>query len=161
MYEKHKKNFVSSILLILIVMVSLGYALVSRELDISGSSKIKSTRWNIHFENVQVKSGSVEILEANQDQEARIDQEDVTKVSFKVTLDKPGDYYEFTVDAVNSGAIDGVVDTVVSKLNDEVITTLPGYLSYTVTYDNGNPIQKDQVLRVNERQKYKVRVEYK
>ena len=58
-------------------------------LNILGVSEILNPTWDIHFENVSVKSGSVTAPTPTIDT-------DQTTVSYSVTLNTPGDYFEFT-----------------------------------------------------------------
>ena len=97
------------ILVLLLLGVTLGYAVLGANLTINGNSKLSSSTWNIHFNNVVPKSGSVPI--GTGDHGAVITQGDNTEVTYAVTLSKPGDFYEFNVDAVNTGTVDGMIDT--------------------------------------------------
>lgn len=160
MNKKVKERKYQIIIFLLLLVISIGYAVLTTSVNISGVSKIQNPTWDIHFENVVINNNSVTIVPENNDKAASIDLNDNTKVSFAVTLDKPGDFYEFTVDAVNDGSIDGMVDTVVSLLNNQPITTLPNYLNYSVVHDNGTPIEKNHLLAANSSETYKVRVEY-
>lgn len=65
------------------------------------------------------------------------------------------------MDAVNAGSIDGMVESVTSKLNDTVITTLPAYLDYSVSYSDGVAIVPNHLLKAGESETYKVRIEFK
>ena len=100
---------------VIVLFLTVGYALLSANLSINGTSIINNSNWDIHLENVQVTSGSVAA------DEPEIDSDGVT-VTYDVTLSKPGDFYEFTVDAVNGGSIDAMIDTIVSTLNNTNIT---------------------------------------
>ncbi len=151
-----------TILAILLLSIGLGYALLSQDLTINGTTKVKGNSWDIHFNNVQINSNSVTL--SNDDSAAAINQTDNTLVEYTVTLNKPGDFYEFTVDVVNAGTVDGMVSVVTSKLNNTVISTtnpLPAYLDYSVTYSSGMPIAPNQLLEANSTDTYKVRVEFK
>ena len=110
--------------------------------------------WNIHWENVQVKEGSVSASTPTINSAQ-------TTVTYSVVLNIPGDYYEFTVDAVNSGTIDGMIESITSKLNGATITTLPDYLEYTVSYSDGVPLATNQLLAAGTTEKYKVRIKYR
>ena len=156
--KNNKKKNVLFVLLLLIVGLSIGYSLLSTNLKINGSSKIKGSSWDIHFENVVVNTDSVALTTG--DVAATI-QSSTTEVSYTVTLNKPGDFYEFTVDAVNAGSVDGMIYSVTSKLNDTVITTLPAYLDYSVSYSDGVVISPNQYLKAGKSETYKVRVEFK
>ena len=155
--EQRRKNILV-LLLVLLCSLGLGYALLRTNLTINGTSKIKGNTWDIHFENLNVTDGSVEL---STDDVAAAIGSNITEVSYTVTLSQPGDYYEFTVDAVNAGSIDGMVESVTSKLNDAVITTLPAYLDYSVSYSDGVAISPNQYLKAGETETYKVRIEFK
>ena len=150
--RKRKLNYL--LVIILLLLVSIGYAVLSTNLNILGSSQISAPSWDIHWENVQVKTGSVSASTPTIDTNK-------TTVNYSVTLTIPGEYYEFTVDAVNAGTIDGMVSVVSNKLNNVEITTLPNYLEYSVTYEDGIDIAPNHLLASNSSEKYKVHVGYK
>ena len=156
--KKQRRQMMKLLLFILLVSISMGYALLRTNLTINGTSKIKGNNWDIHFENLNVTDGSVEL--STGDVAAAIGS-NTTEVSYTVTLNQPGDFYEFTVDAVNAGSIDGMVESVTSKLNDTPITTLPAYLDYSVSYSDGVAISPNQYLKAGETENYKVRIEFK
>ena len=153
-YTKNKRKLNYMILIIMILVISIGYAILSSNLNIVGSSQIGAPTWDIHWENVVVKTGSVTASTPTIDTNR-------TTVNYTVTFTIPGDYYEFTVDAVNAGSIDGMVSVVSNKLNGTEITTLPNYLEYKVTYDDGVDIAPNHLLSAGTSEKYKVHVGYK
>ena len=152
------KDNIKLILVILVVALGIGYAYINSDLNINGTAQIKNANWDIHWANVQVKTGSV--TGDNVVTEPTIDSEETT-VTYSVVLPTPGTYYEFTVDAVNSGSIDAMIDTIDSKLNGATITTLPAYLKYAVTYEDGVELEQNHLLAANTTEKYKLRVEYR
>ena len=152
--KKSKKRLNYLLVVILLLLVSVGYAVLSTNLNIVGAGTINNPTWNIHWENVQVKTGSVSASTPTIDTAK-------TTVNYSVTLSIPGDYYEFTVDAVNAGTIDGMVSVVSNKLNGTEITTLPSYLEYKVSYEDGVDIAPNHLLAANSSEKYKVHVGYK
>ena len=153
-YNKNKKKLNYMILIIMILVISIGYAVLSTNLNIIGTGTINNPTWNIHWENVQVKTGSVSASTPTIDTAK-------TTVNYSVTLTIPGDYYEFTVDAVNAGTIDGMVSVISNKLNNVEITILPNYLEYKVTYEDGVEIAPNHLLASGTSEKYKVHVGYK
>ena len=152
--KKGKKRLNYLLVIILLLLISVGYAILSTNLNIVGSSQISAPTWDIHWENVSVKSGSVSASTPTIDTNK-------TTVNYSVTLTIPGDYYEFTVDAVNAGTIDGMISVVSNKLNGTEITTLPNYLEYKVSYEDGIDIAPNHLLSANSSEKYKVHVGYK
>ena len=156
-----KESRVMAFLLLLLV-ITVGYALLSQTLDINGTSKIKKTTWSIIWDNVEVNSNSVSGTSVTQ--AAQITNTEKTLVEYSITLSEPGEFYEFTVDAKNEGTIDGMVNTVSNKVyesNGTTEKTLPAYLTYSVTYSDGKAIAPKQLLKAGTTEKYKVRVEFK
>ena len=154
----NKKNNIQLVLLLLVIVLGIGYAYINSDLNINGTAKIKNANWDVHWANVQVSSGSV--TGENVVTEPTIDSAETT-VEYSVVLPTPGTYYEFTVDAVNGGSIDAMIDTIDSKLNGATITTLPAYLEYTVTYGNGIALQPNHELKANTTETYKVKIKYR
>ena len=158
--NKSKKNkFV--LILILVLGISIGYAALASNLKINGTSKVSSATWNIHWENVQINENSVSTSEENK---ARITDEARTEVEYSVELSEPGDFYEFTVDAKNDGTLDAQIYSVESKYNDALISDenkLPEYISYTITYEDGTPIEAGNTLDHGQKQTYKVKILYR
>ncbi|MBQ6498043.1 MAG: hypothetical protein IJI58_04955 [Bacilli bacterium] len=146
------------LLLLTVLFISIGYAILQTNLNITGTANMNNPTWDIHWNNVQVTTGSV--TGSNVTTAANIDSAKTT-VSYSIKLPKPGDYYEFTVDAVNGGTIDAMIDVVSSKLNGTEITTLPDYLNYSVTYVDDIPIETNQELKAGVTETYKVRIEFK
>ena len=156
--KRRKSNF-KLILILLILGITVGYALLTAVLNINGIGRINKATWNIHWENIKVKEGSV-----STDNPAIIVDSDRTIVEYGVVFNKPGDYYEFTVDAKNDGTIDGMITSIDNKLydeNDEEVTPLPSYLTYTVTYSDGQEIEENHILKAGRSEEYKVKVKYK
>ena len=157
-FIKRKQDSMKTTILLLIIVIGLGYAILQSNLSINGTSSIDNPTWDVHWENVQVASGSVtgsNVVTAPTIDSAR------TTVAYSVILPTPGTYYEFTVDAVNSGTLDAMVESIDSKLNGSTITTLPEYLSYTVTYFDGTPLVVNHELKASTQEKYKVKIKYR
>ena len=147
------KDDIKILLIILILGLGIGYAYINSDLNINGTAQVNSANWDVHWANVQVSTGSVSASSPTISNQ--------TTVNYSVVLNTPGDYYEFTVDAVNGGSIDAMIDSIDSKLNGATITTLPEYLNYTVTYSDGVELAPNHQLLHNTTEKYKVRIEYR
>jgi len=150
------KDNIKIVLILLIVGLGIGYAYINSDLNINGTAQVNSANWDVHWANIAVTTGSV--TGSNVVTQPTISNQ--TIVNYSVILPQPGDFYEFTVDAVNGGSIDAMIDTIDSKLNGETITTLPAYLKYSVTYADGGTLQPNHQLLHNTTEKYKVRIEY-
>ena len=158
MNNNKKKTIIFVTLLIVIACLIIGYALLSTTLNILGDTSVKGNSWDIHWENIQVTEGST----TENTKEAIITSQ--TQVEFSISLDKPGDFYEFTVEAVNDGTIDGMIDVIstnVYQSNGTTPTTLPSAITYSITYDDDTPLERYQMLSADSYETYKIRVEYK
>lgn len=142
----------------IILFISLGFSYISSSLNILGNTSISRNTWNVYWNNINVTEGSVSGTSVTTP--ATISN-DKTEVSFSVVLSVPGEFYEFTVDAVNGGTIDAMIESIHSLLNGVEITTLPSYLKYVVTYVSDNEIEENDLLAAGTTETYKVRVEFK
>ena len=155
--RREKRKMLFTLLFLLLLGLGLGYAALSTNLSIDGSSTMLAGSWDIHFDRIVVSSGSVAI--GTEDSAATITSP--TTVAYNITLAQPGDFYEFTVDVVNGGTIDAMIEGISSKLNGVEIEELPGSLEYSVTYSNGIGLVPNQLLSAGDTETYKVRVKYK
>ncbi|MBR2827766.1 MAG: hypothetical protein IKE70_00845 [Bacilli bacterium] len=159
--EKDRRGKIMIAILLLIAIIGVGYAALGANLKINGVANIPSASWNVHFKtgSIAVTSGSV--TGTNVTTVATIT--NLTQVDYSVKLALPGDFYEFTVIAENTGTIDAMIDSVVSKRGETVITTgtLPSYIDYSVTYADGVAIAPKQILAASTEETYKVRIAYK
>lgn len=150
---KQVKRSVSVIvLLLLLVGITVGYSALSQTLNINGTSTISKTTWNVHFANVTITTGSVTATTAP------TATGNVVSLDYAVNLQKPGDFYEFTVDVKNDG-------TVAAKLS--ALPTLSGvstaqdvYVNYTFTHSDGTAITVGETIAAGASKKFKVRVEF-
>lgn len=151
MKSKKKRNLI--LLLVVLLGITVGFALLSTTLYINGTSTIKGNVWDIHWdgESITETQGSVTATTPA----AIVDGSDNQQIEFAVSFDLPGDYYEFTVDAVNAGTIDGMLKSFTPAVYTADGTTLlepgdddyPEDLIFTVTYgDNTTPVVDTDVL---------------
>ena len=165
-----KKKKVNIFLLSLVLLgVTVGFAALSTTLKVSGTTNIGKNTWNIYWDNVANQSGVTTTTPVISNDATNGPN---TVVTWTVTLDQPGDFYEFTVDAVNAGTLDAMITSIEHKLNGSAISNnnkLPDYVHYSVTYANGDAIALNQLLpkatvsgntTVFTRETYKVRVEF-
>ena len=159
--KSRRKRDIKILAVLLLVCAGIGYAFLNANLKIDGVVSVPAGNWDIHFDNIQVASGSVAL--ADGDTAATIVPGQTNKVSYKVSLHNPGDYYEFTVDVVNAGTVDAMIDTVSSKLNNTEITdsNLPAYLKYKVTYADGTYLGTRHKLNAGQTETYRIKVEFK
>ena len=149
MKKKNKKSYVL-LAVFALIGITIGYAVLSTTLNINGKSTISKNTWDVHFDNINVTDESVEAVKLPTI-------EDDTTVDFEIALNMPGDFYEFTVDVVNNGTIDAMIESI----NKTPILTeeQAKYLDYTITYQNNLEITSKQLVKKDESVRLKVRVE--
>ena len=148
-----KKTGLITILLILVLLISVGYAAISTSLSINGNATIKAQKWLVYFTNIQTTAGGVTPTTA-----PTTSGTSTTELTWAVPLSTPGDFYEFTVDVKNDGSYDAMIG---SLSNTTLTTEQAKYLDYKVTYSDGATIEQYDKLESGETETLKVRVEFK
>ena len=142
------------IILFLLVLISMGFAYLSTNLNISGSSLIKGNSWDVHFENVAVDSKSVSLSTGDSAPSISVDGLTIT---FEVTLYEPGDLYRFDADIVN----DGTLDAMIEQFNVNGLSQYEDFIECNVTYEYGQPVRSYDLLEAGETRKIHVEAKYK
>ena len=158
--SKNKRQRKVHLYLLIVLGITIGFALLSTTLYINGTAGINKNTWDIHWneESIVETQGSVTATTP-----AEVIDTEKKNVSFEVELELPGDFYEFTVDAKNYGTIDGEISNIEKnyyKQGETTPSTPPSYIVFSVTYEDGTIPKQGDVLKAGNSQKYKVRVEY-
>ena len=156
-----KNDMFKILFIVLIICITIGYAAIRSGLNINGTTHVKNATWDVHFENYQVTTNSTVTPTTSPSTPSG---EKPTTVSYEVTLNEPGDIYEFTLDVVNSGTLDVMIESFSSKLNNVEIDNnnpIPEYLEYSVKYNDGVSLKNKQELVHNTTEKVKLRVKYR
>ena len=140
-----------SIVMVLVFTLTVVYAALSTTLNINGNAEVSAANWDIYFDNVQLNSRS-----ATTSVPTITDSKTAT---FSTTLSEPSDFYEFTIDVVNNGSIDAMIDSV-TKI-PELTDTQKKYLNYIVEYQNGEAITTKQLISKNSYVRLNVKVEFR
>ena len=156
MKRKNQRQTIIMTSLLLFLFLGMGYAFLSTNLSISGASNVSKNTWNVHWDNIKVKSGSVsgeQVISAptisNQ-----------TSVAFRVRLKEPGEYYEFTVDARNDGSLDAMISEIKTYVNNIEEGSIPSYLKVSLTCEGVNVGEK-QELKANTKRTYTFKILYR
>ena len=131
--------------------LTIAYAALNAVLTIQGSAQVTSSNWDVHLANPKVTNGSVTTTVPTLTTGKSL--------TFSTTLNMPGDFYEFTVDVVNSGSIDAMIEKVTKT--PELTTEQAKFLKYEVNYENGESIANKQAIAAGVTMPIKVRVEYR
>ena len=125
--EKQKNNqlFMIAALSLVVLFMTVGFALYESSLTVHGTTTVNPATWSVHYITNTYAESTNSVAATSK----TITNTDVT---YSVTLDKPGDFYEFTIDVINDGSFD-------AKLTALTMTALSAaqqkYLTYTVTYN--------------------------
>jgi hypothetical protein len=151
------------LLILLILGLGIGFAYVNGLLKINGTALVKRASWDIHFDNIQVTTGSVTPTSA-----ATITSGNPTEVTYAIDLDAPGDFYEFTVDVVNNGSMDAMISEVTFENKAKEVSswsisdaTFPDHINASVKFSDGLDLAPGYVLAAHTSDTYKVRIEFR
>ena len=146
------KNAILIILAVCLIGITVAYATLSQNLDISGVAKVGKTSWNIHFTKVLTPKaeGYAEGGKAtlNSDSTVLTVSEGILKV--------PGDTITYVFDVINEGDLDAEVETVLTTIdsckasdNTTDVTMYCDKIKYDLVYqDTKEAVKKnDQLLK--------------
>ena len=150
-FSRRTLYIVLSIVLISVFTLTIAYAALSVTLNISGSAEVAASNWDVHLDNVKVTNGSVSgnaptITSA-------------ISASFSTALTTPGDFYEFTIDVVNDGTIDAMINSI--NKSPTLSAEQAKYLKYEITYQNGETVNTKQLVKSGSFVRLMVRVEFR
>ena len=127
--------------------LTIAYAALNAVLNISGNAEVAASNWDVHFSNV---------LSSDLENPPII--ESPTSIVFNPVLNMPGDKYFFTVDIVNDGSIDAMIESI--NMRGNLTEEQTRFFNYSLTYANGEQIMKRQVIDAGEFVRLKISVEY-
>lgn len=138
-----------------ILVMSVGFAAFSANINFNGTANVSSTTWNVFLDESTYKKteGSVEPVS-----EPTINANSMT---YSVNLTKPGDFYEFTIHVKNTGSFNARL----KSLTMTDISEHSNYLKYTITYAGTPYTSSNSSLSIplnagTGDEEVKVRVEY-
>ena len=139
------------LILVCVFTLTIAYAALNAVLTISGNARVSAADWDVYLNNPRVTNGSattdVPVIKTS------------STLEFSTTLNMPGEFYEFTVDVVNAGSIDAMIENVVKT--PELTANQAKFLNYVITYQNGESITTKQLLAKETSMPIKVRIEYR
>ena len=138
-----KNNLIILGLCCLLVLMGIGYAAFSSQLNITGTSNITST-WDVRITNIESELHGAEDIE-----EPSYDNTNGLYASFNTGLKRPGDYALYTVTIENRGSVDARIEKINTyyKENKYITFTLSG-------------ITKGDVIKGKETTQLQVKVEF-
>ena len=145
--RRNGQTIIIAILAVAILFMSVGFALYSQRLSVTGNVQVDAAKWSIHWDTATFAktTGSVDILGSDLTDGSTPELSD-TSVSFGAKLKKPGDFAEFTIDAVNDGTFNANLTKI--TLSPELTAAQQEYLSYSVTYNGQEYTQTTDNLTI-------------
>ena len=149
-----KTNSVVLFLFALVLLLGVGFAYLNVTVSITGAGKVTSSKWDIHFENIIVNEDSFNSVVEN-NMPSIVDNSTIT---FNVGLDSPGDFYEFSVDVVNDGTIDAMINDII--VSPELTIDQAKLFKYELLYEDGIKVDNFDILKAGESKKIKLLFKY-
>ena len=137
--------------LILILIISIGFAYLTSSLVINGIIGYKGNTWNSYFDNIHMITNDV-----GGDKPTINNSKDT--IDFSITFSEPGEVYKFSVDVVNDGTIDAMLSEI---LTTGITTSNSKYLSYTVKYYDDTELSVNDGIKAGTKTRLNVEVNYK
>ena len=119
-----KRNFKKFFILLLVLFISIGFAVLTANLNVNTSLTFRENVWNIHFDNL-------ELVDCSSDNPTLSLNNDKDEITFTNTFDIPTDYIEFKFVVLNAGTIDAVLN----QINVNLTTEQQKYIEYSFKYD--------------------------
>ena len=131
--KKNTQLLVIAVLSFALLFMLVGFSTNSSWLTINVTTTVGTSKLSIQYV-------SASYAESTNSKAASSKTINDTSITYAVTLDKPGDFYEFSINVINDGTFD-------ATLNAITMSTLTAeqqkYLTYTLTYD-GTPYTASQ-----------------
>lgn len=142
------------VLTIAVLVMAVGYAAFSQSLTINGTVTASAAKWSVRLKGTSYAESTGSVA-------ATTKTITDTAMTYAATLDKPGDFYEFTVDVENNGTFDAKLTSINLSALD---ATQSKYIKYTVSYGStdytATATGLNVALAASATETVKVRVEY-
>lgn len=129
--EKNTQTVVIAILAVALLVMAVGYAGYTQNLQINGTAKAVASSWNIIWDKASIAQAGKTLTEASSaavgENQYFVDSANTT-ITYNVKLEKPGTYYELSVNAINAGTIPANLKSITLS------TPTTDKVTYKVTY---------------------------
>ena len=131
--KRNSQTIIIAILAVAVLFMSVGFAAFAQTLNIQGNVTVEPTKWSVHWDTTSYSqtTGSVPVLNGSLTTGTTPTLTN-TDVTFGARLTKPGDFAEFSIDAINDGDFDAKLTSITLS---PLTTAQSKYLTYTVTYN--------------------------
>ena len=130
--QKSFQLAVIGVLAFAVIFMSVGFAAYSQTLNIGDAIANIGDTWSVHFDPNSFQRAEGSVIENSKSISD-------TAIEYSATLEKPGDKFAFSINVVNDGNLDAVLNKIIlSNLTEEQ----QKHIKYSLTYDNS----EDQVF---------------
>ena len=113
MYRNERtRNIILIVLAVCLIGITVAYATLSQNLNISGVANVDKTSWNIHFTNVQTPKVDGQATGGK----AVLNDGKTVLTILEGTLSAPGDKITYIFDVVNEGDLSAEVETTLTTM---------------------------------------------
>ena len=113
MYRNERtRNIILIVLAVCLIGITVAYATLSQNLNISGVAKVDKTKWSIHFANVLTPKVEGQATGGK----AVLNSESTVLTISEGTLSAPGDKITYTFDVINEGDLPAEVETTLTQM---------------------------------------------
>jgi hypothetical protein len=128
-----KRVLLIGLIALIIAGITFGYAQLQTTLTITGETKISKVNWLVHFKNTTITDGSFMNLNSSNVAQNKVElSNNDTTLTYSVTLNQPGDFFEFKTYIANDGTIDAKLESLTQVPTDANVGSKP-YITYTKT----------------------------
>lgn len=176
MSNHRNQRFVALVVLLAVALVGVigvAVAAFSTNLYIRGTATVRSTVWDVHFENLQEAVITGSKAKVNTKPTIQTSIQNVPQAAIKeydVELKDPGDAIEFTFDVKNAGDLNAILNTITintgsglscSSSNSTEAAKVCTKLNYTLTYaNNGAAVSVGDKLDAGVSKTMKLKLEF-
>ncbi len=144
--RNHKKNktylLIGLVVICIFLMLGLGYALLSQNLDIKGTGTITSD-WNILITDIVTKDKSNTASNVTEPNHSG------TSATMNAKFELPGDYISYDITVANQGTLNAVLDSIKIKMKDQEV--------FLFSIEG---IQSGEALNVSEEKTFTLTIKY-
>ncbi|MDO4996849.1 MAG: glycine rich domain-containing protein [Bacilli bacterium] len=145
--RKIRKSF----LFILILFISIGFAVLTANLNLNSVLSFRQNTFDVHIETPSVNSSSTTI-------NSNVSLTNTTTLSFSTTYTKPGEALDIMFYIVNDGTIDASISSITTTLTSEQSE----YITYRFNYASDNSlVNNNDVIYAGQARKIIGHFEYK
>lgn len=144
-----KKILIYLLVFILIISISIGYAVLTSSLNLLGSFSFVQNRFSVYLDELKILDSTIE--------NANYSIADDMSISLSGSFKKPGDYIDFSVYIINHGTLDATMESFEFTGIDSAFSN---YFECTLKYADGTSVNVGDYLQAGAARKFIIHLEY-